>query len=178
MSYALKRTDYEELFLFPEGDLSPAERERILAQEYPKATAAAAAELRARGLDTDPAGLDYLIKKGRIPEPTGGTGRNRRWTREDIDRAADYLDREQIYVPGTVARMFYNIDPAQDLRAQREAFDANPHLSPNPDLFVMEMLPGAAGVGLRSLVRYRPMTKPEERAWRERIEQAKAGGEA
>jgi len=177
MNYAIHRSDYEELFLFPDGDLSPTEREQILAQEYPKTTPASVTELRTRGLDTDPAGLDYLIKKGRIPEPVGGTGRNRRWTREDIDRAAAHLDHEQIYVPGTVARMFYNIDPAQDLRAQREVFDANPHLPPNPDLFVMEILPGAAGVGMRVQVRYRPMTQTEERTWRERIEHAKDGGQ-
>ena len=175
MNYALNRADYEELFIFPEGDLAPrGVREQILAQEYPKTTEGAVGELRTRGLDTDPAALDYLIKKGRIPEPTGGTGRNRRWTREDIDHAAEHLDREAVYVPGTVMRMFLNLDPGQDIRAQREAFDANPHLPPNPDHFVMEILPGAAGVGLRAQVRYRPMTKTEEREWLAQIEAAKA----
>ena len=174
MSYALKRDDYEELFLMPEGDVAPEDREQILSQHYPKTTEGAVGELRTRGLDTDPAALDYLIKKGRIPEPTGGTGRNRRWTREDIDHAAEHLDREAVYVPGTVTRMFLNIDPGQDIRAQREAFEANPHLPPDPDHFVMEIFPGAAGAGLRSEVRYRAMTKTEERDWHARIEAAKA----
>lgn len=175
MQYALERPDYEELFIFPEGQLGPPEvREQILAQVYPKTTEAAVAELRTRGLDTDRAALDYLIKRGRVLEPTGGTGRNRRWTREDIDRAAEYLDREAVYVPGTVTRMFLNIDPAQDIRAQREVFEANPHMPPDPDRFVMEISPGAPGAGLRAHVRYRAMTRDEERQWHARIEAAKA----
>jgi len=174
MSYALKRDDYEDLFIFLEGDVAPEDRDQILAEHYPRTTEAAVGELRTRGLDTDPAALDYLIKKGRIPEPTGGTGRNRRWTREDIEHAAEHLDREAVYVPGTVTRMFLNIDPGQDIRAQREAFEANPHLPPDPDHFVMEIFPGAAGAGLRSHVRYRAMTKAEEREWHARIEAAKA----
>lgn len=175
MRYAMKRADYEDLVILgPEDRKAGARhREEVLANEYPKSTPQAVAELRARGLNADPAMLDYLIRKGTIPEPKGGEGRNRGWTRQDIDRAAAHFDAEQEYVPGTVAKMFYNIDPAQDLRAQQKAFAENPHLPPDPSYFVMEIFPGAPGVGLYAEVRYRAMTPKEESEWKSRIEKAK-----
>lgn len=174
MRYGLRREDYNELMILgPEGmKLPPRQRAEIIAKEYPKSTPQAAAELRSRGLDADPAALDYLIKKGAIPAP-GGEGRNREWSPEHIDAAAEYLDGQGKYVPGAVARMFFNIDPADDIRAQQEVFAANPDLPPDPSYFVMEVLPGAAGVGVYAKVRYRRMTKAEEADWRKRIEAAK-----
>jgi hypothetical protein len=174
MRYGLKREDYDELMILgPEGiKLPPRQRAEIVAKEYPKSTPKAAMELRSRGLDADPASLDYLIKRGMIPAP-GGEGRNREWLPKHVDAAAAYLDEQQRYVPGTVARMFFNIDPADDVRAQQEAFAANPDLPPDPSYFVMEILPGAPGVGVYSKVRYRRMAKAEEADWRKRIEAAK-----
>jgi len=174
MGCTLGRNDYEELMILGEEAMSQPEevREAIIESEYLKPTQAAALELRARGIDADAAKLDYLIQKGAIPPPSGGSGRNRRWTPEDIDRAYEHLEREGAYVPGAVARMVFNIDAAQDIRAQQRAFAEHPYLPPDPSYFVMEVFPGAPGVGLHSEVRYRPMTADEQWTQWARIEEA------
>ena len=176
MGCTLGRNDYEELMILGrEGAALPGEvRARILADEYPKSTEAAALELRSRGIDADAAKLDYLIKKGAIAAPSGGSGRNRRWTAGDIDRAYERLESGGAYVPGAVARMVLNIDAAQDIRAQQEVFAEHPHLTPDASLFVQEIVPGAPGVGLHAEIRYRPMTAAEERRWRARIDEQQA----
>jgi len=174
MGSTLNRREYEELMVLGEEEMRQPEevRESIIEGEYPKSTEQAALELRARGIDANAPALDYLITKGAIPPPSGATGRNRRWTPEDIDSAYEHLEREGAYVPGAVARMVLNIDAAQDIRAQRRAFRESPHLSPDCSYFVMEVFPGAPGVGLHAEVRYRPMTRDEEWAHWARIEEA------
>jgi len=180
MGYALQRKDYEELVVLGHGETylgvrledAPAEDQRKwLDGEYPKSTEQGVLELRARGLDATGAVIEYLIRKGEI-KPPGGEGRNRKWSRADIDRLADYLDERQVYVPGTAARAFYNIDPAQDMRALRKAFRDNPEIPPNPDLLVMEIKPGAAGLGIRATVSYRAMTRDEQAEWRRKVSAA------
>lgn len=180
MKYALERKDYEELVVLGHGetvegvnleDVPAGQQREWLDGEYPKSTAQAALELRARGLDATVPVLVYLMKKGVIPAP-GGDGRSLKWGRANIDRAAAYMDAEQMYVPGTVARMFHNIDPAQDLRAQREALRKHPEIT-SVDMLVMEIKPGAAGVGVYATVTYRAMTKEEQAEWRRKVNAAK-----
>lgn len=179
MRYTLNRKDYEDLAVLGYGETvmgvnledAPADQQKDwLDKEYPKSTAQAALELRARGLDATPAVLGYLIDKGAIPAP-GGEGRSRKWSKGDIDRAARYMDAEQMYLPVTVARMFYNIDPAQDIRALRQALRENPEIT-SPSMLVMEVLPGAPGVGVYATVTYRAMTKEEQAAWRRQVNAA------
>jgi len=174
MQYALNRADYEDLFLLPFAETEKTEkaRKRALDREYPRSTVAAANELRTRGLDARAHILDYLIKKGEIRGPEG-EGRNRKWMPADIDEAAEYMDARGMYVPGTVARMFYDIDPGQDLRARREAFRKNPDLPMDASRFVMTIKPGAPGVGVRATVSYRRMTAKEEAEWQARVAEAK-----
>ena len=178
MRYAMNRRDYELLMVQDEGEKyidelgekAAAEmRAKFLADEYPKSTAAVVEELRTRGLDVREPVVEYLLRKGEIPAPSGGDGRNRKWTPADIDCLAEYLEAREMWVPGTVARMFYNIDPGQDIRALRQAFRENPDVVPDPDYFVMEIVPGAAGAGVYATVRYRRMTKAEEAEWKRKI---------
>ena len=131
---------------------------------------------RWQGLDAKAPVLDYLIKKRAILSP-GGEGRSRQWSQADIDRMARYMDTEQMYVPGTVARMFYNIDPAQDVRAQRAALREHPELEAHPEMLVMEIKPGAPGLGIYSTVSYRAMTKEEQVEWRRKVMAAKKAQE-
>lgn len=176
MTAALGRHDYEQLKLISPIDrkhLSEQELAELVDGQYPKSTEGAALELRERGIDANPSVLDYLIKKGHIKEPKGDGGRSRRWSKVDIDRAFDYLDEQQAYVPGTVARKFLGIDAAQDLKAQMEALQKHPELGPDMSRFVMEIMPHALGVGVPSMVRYRPMTAKEEADLRDRLAQAR-----
>lgn len=152
MRYGLDRANYNGLVLFP-SNADEHDCERILADEYPKPTGAAVTELRSRGYDARVPQLDYLVRRGTIPHP-GGEGRNRLWSAESIDAAADYFEREQIYTPGTMARYFKNIDPAQDIEAMQEAERASPDVSD----FVMTIIPGRPGASEYSRVEYRPMT--------------------
>lgn len=178
MDYGLKRKDYEELLLLGHGevhqgmrleDASPEEQRRWVDAEYPKSTQAAVVELRGRGLDASAPTLEYLIRKGEIPTPKG-EGRSRKWSRRDIDRAAAFMEAEQMFTPGTVARMVYNIDPAQDIRARNEAFAKNPHLPQYISHFVMEIKPGEKRLGIYATVSYRPMSRNEDAVWKQRIE--------
>jgi len=172
MRYAMERGDFEELFLVPEG-ADGEERLRLLEAEYPKTTAQAVVELRTRGLDASASVLDYLIERGAIPAPGGGDGHRRKWSREDIDRAAEVLDAERAYVPGTVMRQVLNLDPAQDERARRQALAEHPEVV-STDYLVLEVLPGAAGVGVRATARYRPMTGAEQAEWKRKVREAAA----
>lgn len=176
MRYAMTRDDYEELCILGQEaqDAPDKVKADIIAKEYPKSTEEAVLELRKRGLNVDRAKLDYLIRKQAISEPRAGTGRNRLWTKRDIDKAARYLDEQQDYVPTAVACMVDNIDPGQDERAFQQVCAENADVHPSRDYFVREVFPGAAGVGLYATVRYRRMTRQEEAEWRQRIAAAKA----
>ncbi len=167
MRYAMERKDYEELFLMVSQEANGVEGLRHPRSEYPKSTAQAVQELRTRGLDASAATLDYLIERGRLPAPAMENGR-RRWTAADIDRAAEYMDAEGQYMPQTLARMALNIDPTQDVRAFRQALSEHPEI-PGPQLLVLEVLPGAPNVGVRAMVRYRPMTERERAEWKQKL---------
>jgi hypothetical protein len=174
MQYALNRADYEALMILGEdaADAPEEVRREIVAGEYPKNTAMAAAELVARGLKADAPALDYLIKKGAIHGPEG-EGRNRKWTPANIDEAARYLYEIESFTPSTTARMVYNIDAAQDVCAQQEAFAKAPDVPPDPSYFVMTVKPGAPGADLPATVSYRRMTNKEEAEWQARVAEAK-----
>ena len=106
-----------------------------------------------------------------------GDGRSRKWGRADIDRVARFMDEEQMYLPGTMARMYHNIDPAQDERALWQAYRDNPHVPPDSGYFVMEIIPGAPGVGIYATVSYRAMTKDEQAQWQRKVKAAKKAQE-
>jgi hypothetical protein len=151
MGCIIGRRDYERFLILSKRDretLGEDELAELIEAEYPKPTELAALELRARGIDANASTLDYLIKKNAIPTPSGGTGRNRRWTPADIDRAAEYLEDQGQLVPGAVTRMYLGVDAGQNLRAREATFDANPDLPRDTDMFVLEVLPGALGVGV------------------------------
>lgn len=173
MRYAMERKDYEELFLMGSQEANGAEGLRGRRSEYPKSTAQAVQELRTRGLDASASVLDYLIEKGAIPAPGGGEGHRRKWSREDIDRVAECMDAKGQYVPRTLARTVLNIDPTQDVRALRQALSEHPEI-PGPQLLVLEVLPGAPNVGVRAMVRYRPMTERERAEWKQRLVAARS----
>jgi len=175
MRYALDRKDYEELFLLGPGETNGEERRKWLESQYPKSTAEAVLELRTRGLDASVSALTYLLERGRIPTPAMEGGR-RRWSAEDIDRAAEFLDAQGAYVPGTVMRQVLNLDAGQDERARRQALAEHPEI-PTADMLVLEVLPGAAGAGVRATARYRPMTEAERAEWKRRVREAAARGE-
>lgn len=181
MRYSLSRKDYNELMILGHGemhfglrseDVPNGEQQRYLDEAYPTSTEGASSELRTRGLDARPAVLEYLIKKGVIPVPRG-EGRNRQWSAADIDRVADYMDREGMFTPGGITCMYLNIDPGQDIRARRKAFRENPHIVPDSSLFVMELMPGAPGAGIYATVSYRPMTRDEQAEWNRKVKAAK-----
>jgi hypothetical protein len=180
MGSIIGRRDYERFLILSKRDremLSEDEQAELIEAEYSKPTELAALELRARGIDANASTLDYLIKKQAVPAPSGGTGRNRRWTPADIDRAADYLEDQNQLVPGAVTRMYLGVDAGQDLRAREAAFDANPDLPRDTDMFVLEVVPGALGIGVPNRVRYRRMTTEEEGERLARIEEARAHGD-
>ncbi len=170
MRYGLGREDYEELFLLVPGEADGEERQRLLDAEYPVNTAGAVLELRTRGLDASASVLDYLIEQGKVPAPAVEGGR-RRWTAADIDRAAEVLDAEDAYVPGTVMREVLNLDPVQDERARRQALAEHPEVV-SADLLTLEVVPGAPGAGVRATARYRPMTAAEQAEWRRKVREA------
>jgi len=184
MRYGLAREDYEQLFLLGAGEADAeerpacalhADRRRLLDGRYPLTTAGAVQELRTRGLAASASVLDYLIERKSIPAPTMEGGR-RRWTAADIDRAAEVLDAEGAYVPGTVMRQVLNLDPAQDERARRQALAEHPEVV-SADCLALEVVPGAPGAGVRATARYRPMTGPEQAEWRRKVREAAARGE-
>ena len=74
-----------------------------------------------------------------------------------------WLDREY---PKSTARAVL------ELRARRQALRASPEIT-SVDMLVIEVLPGAAGLGIPAAVRYRPMTKQEQAAWRRKVNAAK-----
>lgn len=163
MRHVLNREDYEALYWPPD--------------EYPKNTLAAAEELKTRGLQAKSATLDYLVAKGIVPVPVDDFG-HRQWGKREIDEAAEYLAGSQCFTPGTWKHVMEDSDPAQDLRALREAAAKAPHLPANPDYFVRTLMPGAAGLGIYATVHYRPMTEEENAAWRAKVEQARKEREA
>ena len=169
----LNRADYERHVLTDgaptEGlrrvwpDLSEAERIAILRDAvYPKRTSAAIAELRARGVDATAAGIENRIRKGQIPQPSGGEGRNRLWTTEDIDRLFEVLVEEGMLTPGSVAFDFFGISAAQFAEAVALAEDAYPE-TPR-DQLVLEVQPHAIGAGVPGVVKFRSMTDAERGA--------------
>ena len=177
MRYAMGREDYEELFLLGPGETDGEERRKALEAAYPQNTAGAVLELRTRGLAASAAVLDYLIERGAIPAPGGGDGHRRKWSRADIDRAAEFLDAEECHTPVTVMRRVLNLDAAQDERARRQALAEHPEVV-SADLLILEVLPGAAGVGIRATARYRPMTAGETAEWKRKVREAAARREA
>ena len=163
MRYVLSREDYEALYWPPD--------------EYPMNTLAAAGELRTRGLDAKASVLDYLVSKGIVTVPVDESG-HRQWGKQEIDQAAEHLAGVQCYKPSTWQHVIEDSNPAQDIRALREAAAKAPHLPPDPDYFVRTVMPGAAGLGLYAEVHYRPMIEDENAAWRAKVEQARKEREA
>lgn len=135
----MNRSDYEELF-------GP--------DKYPKPTAAAACELVTRGLKANVGTLDYLVRKGVVAVPQGDGGK-RLWARRHIDQAAQYLDEIEAYTPGTWQHVLEYTNPAQDIRAFREACSNSPHVPPNHNCFIRIVTPGLPGLDHYATVHYR-----------------------
>lgn len=143
MSCVLSREEYEELYQERSGLASTVEVVR---------------ELRLRGLAATGPVLEYVVRKG-IASP-GLEGRLRRWTREDVDRVAAYLEAEGMLTPDAAARAFYGIDAAQDVRAFREAQKVDPFLTRGNA--VVTIKPGAPDAGICAEVAYRSRTSSRD----------------
>ena len=157
MRNVLSRSDYEDLFR---------------GQSYPVRTLGAKCELVTRGLQATAAALDYLVAKGDVVVPRTESGR-RMWDRQHIDRAAECLADAEIFTPSAWQHLVEDTDPAQDIRAFREACRKAPHLPPDPAYFVRTVMPGVPGLGIYATVQYRAMTADELAAWHGLIERAR-----
>jgi hypothetical protein len=155
---------------------------------YPKRTAAAAAELVARGLKANVATLDYLVNKGVVQEPHGEK-RHREWQRWHILQAAQYLADQDAFTPEGWRWVIDDVDPAQDVRAFRAACEKAPHLLPDPGYFVRTVRPagpryanqpcdppGLAPQRAYAVVSYEPISLDELAEWRDALDEARAEG--
>jgi hypothetical protein len=150
MRYGLTRADYEQLFGVAASErqfLTPAGLEVL---DKPCETSAAVTELRARGYAVTHDMLVYLVRKA-VANPTKKV-RGLFWSKSDIDAVADHCESEQIYTPGTVARMVYNISPLQDALALREAQRRWPEVFPGA--FVVTIWPGRPGANEYGKIQY------------------------
>ncbi len=94
---------------------------------YPKTTEQAALELKGRGYDVDVVGLNYLIKIGEVkldqPKRKGKKRANLKWTPDNIQQAADWLERKGRYVRTLQVCSFYGVTYNEYNKALREAYD-------------------------------------------------------
>lgn len=170
----MSREDYEDLFIignrlegWPEK-IHKKKRAELLAKRYPCRTETAAGELRSRGLDVRYRDLVYLVERGTV-EPEKDDKGNYVWTPKMIDAAAEHFAAaERLTYSGHFWALF-GIDPGQDRRAKEEVRMMNPMV--NPDLFVVQVFPGAPFGKTPAITRYRVMTAEEEADWRRRIKE-------
>lgn len=160
MRYDLKREDFEEMYGTGNSD-------------YPKTTVQVVMELRTRGLDVRQPMLDYAIKRGFLPDPAVEGVKNRQWSRELIDAAADYFYGEGFWTPYTTTCHYLNLDPAQLKREEDETLRKHPELRGDRSYLVMTIYPGAPGVDLPAIVKCRPMNTSEQAEYDARLRAAK-----
>jgi len=93
----LSRDLYEYFFILLGGGRD-LDRAQVLAGEYPKNTQEAIGEMRTRGIDANPARLEYLFSRGlaKGPRTVGGA---RVWNPKDIDRVAAALEQLEFLTP-------------------------------------------------------------------------------
>ncbi|GIW91256.1 MAG: hypothetical protein KatS3mg109_1688 [Pirellulaceae bacterium] len=75
--------------------------------EYPVSTTGAASQLRSRFYDANVDILIYLCRKGKVSPARDG--RNRQWTAEDINQAAQALDEQCAYTPNAAMNIALGI---------------------------------------------------------------------
>lgn len=136
MLYGLIRADYEELFT------------QLWDRDYPKNTNAAIEELRQRGLDADKSRLDYLMRKGEI-QAVFKKGRNYKWSKANVDEAAEVLDRAKAFTKAAAAWAARHVLYRQYLRAFADARGLWPMV--DTDLLVVSVYP--YGYGLKEMAK-------------------------
>lgn len=115
------RDDFNHLMsLVPANLIKSAHDHRIGSSlTYPKTTAGACYELILRGIDASVPRLNYLIKQ-RIVMPCR-TDRNYGWDQEQIDRAAEHLNQNKLWMPHTHFCQLMNLRFGQCVKAYRVA---------------------------------------------------------
>lgn len=178
-SPVLRKTGYLRLARKRLELLQPAYEAAAIAEEvekevgrlFPVSTEAAATILRRWGLDIQSQRLRYMVDSGQLPEPIESSPR-RRWSLNDVDRAAEMLLQQGRLTLAGSRRMDLAIDAEDEMLAELEALHGDLASVPR-DLWIQEAVPGAPGLGIPTEVRFRRMT-PEEAARREtRIRKAR-----
>lgn len=154
LRYGLDRKNYNALH-----DIQPT--------EYPKSTAQAVVELRARGYNATVPGLNYLLKVGTIIPPAG-EGRSLRWYAGDLDRATEEYEAQKVFTPEHDVYHILNLDPRQAVEAYRKAKRANPELDESL-LMLAIVAPGAPGSGLYARCEYRAPTAQQLAEWKKAV---------
>ena len=146
--------------------------EHFARTDYPKSTMQAVAEMRSRGVDVELGVINHLLSK-KAMKPPKMVGRAYQWTKDDIDRWAEYLARRGMLTPTSTFCLVCNVDRGQYELAFAQVKAENPDVFPDPTCFVMTIKPGAPEVGFPATVEFRRMTDDEEAERRKNVETLK-----
>jgi len=119
------REDFDNLMgLLPGGDVAlPGDDRSGSSLHYPKRTEGAISELKLRGLQCDVDAIEAIIAEGVVDPklmPTSPEG-VMLWRKEDIDAAAEHLNRHLKWSPWTAFCFVANIRFGQAVKAYRVA---------------------------------------------------------
>ena len=148
--FYLTRPMYQKLYLTTPGEPGEDLAEYV-ASQYPKSTAAAATELRTRGLDATPTTLHVLLRTGDMPKPESDL-HGLTWTQADIDRAAKLLDRDGRRTLWGAMLEYFNLDADDAALSRAKALQWLPSAT-DSDLGVI-IVPGLPGQGVPAVIKY------------------------
>lgn len=174
ISPILTREDFNRLIIMGDLDdeLPRAVRAKLISREYPKAPAAAVAELRIRGLDVDANTLYRAAVAGKFAAPPADDAGNRQWSAANIDAAAEAFLQEGRLTPKAATCLHLGIGAGQLAEAEARARLAFPDVS--LDGLVMVVTPGLIGQGIAAQVAFREPTDEESEALEILIDQVQA----
>lgn len=165
MATTLDRANFERLYLFngvPPATLNPVLVRQTQERVYPVSILEASKELWVRGIAAGTTKIAYLIRRGLIePAKKGGEFQ---FAPHEIDKIAEYLEKEQSFTPRARLRSVLGLDSVQECEALFAAQAENPDV--NLSQFVQTIIPADAESGVPGIISFRPMTK-DERASRE-----------
>lgn len=150
-THGLSHTERQALKWAKAGYPRPAPGDRPDTAMYPLTTSAVVGELRARGYQTDFAGLSYLIRKNLVtPEREGQ--RNYRWSQESVDQATQLLEEQASFIPSFLVMEISGVDPLQrelslSLTSRRSGIS-------DPDQLIEILSPGKPLSGLKRRVAF------------------------
>ena len=153
MQHYVTRATYNRLFVAATGEAPSEELATYVESQYPKSTAAAAVELRQRGLGADGSSLAYLVKRGDVPRLNKrDDARGYAWTPGAIDLAAEVLDRDGRRTLWGAMLEYFGIDADQAARSRAEVLAGLPEAT-DSDLGAI-VVPGLPGQGVSANIRY------------------------